>query len=101
MGPLPSRMKLPLGPNHATKLNLGPYRVPPHFALFSAGRHFSGQAGMELVCTLPDFPVRQLGHQDARDHYAVQQSASHTAIKTDEYYKKLGSSLRAIIINSH
>lgn len=41
------------------------------------------------------------GAEYAREHYEVQKSASHIAIMTDEYYKKLNSFSKIIIINSH
>lgn len=83
MGPLPSLMKLQLRPNHEKKLNSDVYHVLPHFTLFSVGRRFSGQAWMELLCTLTVFPVRQLERRDAREYHIGQQSISHIAIVAD------------------
>lgn len=54
MGPFPSLIKLQLGPSHETRLSLSPYYVPPDFCLFSVGRHFSDQAGIELLHTPTD-----------------------------------------------
>lgn len=101
MGPLPSLMNPQLRPNHETKSNLGLHHVLSHFTPFSVGRHFSGQAWMELLCTTDSCPSVTIGAP------GCQRTLCRTVILTSHCcngwwaLENFSSSLRAINIDSH
>ena len=73
----------PVNFQHETKLNLGLYHVISHFILFTVGMCYSGQAWMELLCTLMVIPLSQWELLDAREPCGGQQFIPHIAAMAD------------------